>query len=153
VALGVPAMAAHLFVLYMAMLSMISPPVAFACLATCGFSGASFSATCKEALRFTAIIFWIPFIFVYDPGLLLIGSLWQIFQALVTAIVAALSASAALAQFRSRHLPRGLGLVLLAMVLVMPAVPDALRLVLAVLAAAWFARGWLSSQPDSRRAP
>ena len=153
VALGVPAMAAHLFVLYMAMLSMISPPVAFACLATCGFTGASFSATCRAALRFTAVIFWIPFIFVYDPGLLLIGSPWQVFVALATSFVAAMTACAALAEIRSRRPPQSLVYILLAIVLVVPAMPDALRLGLAAMATLWFARGLLPSQPDSRRLP
>ena len=42
VALGVPVIAAHLFVFYCAMLSMITPPVAIACLAASGVAEASF---------------------------------------------------------------------------------------------------------------
>lgn len=153
VAQGVPVLAAHLFVLYMAMLSMITPPVAFACLATCGLTGASFSATCRAALRFSVVIFWIPFIFVYDPGLLLIGSPWRIIVALATSFVAAMTACAALAEIRSRRPLQSLGFILLAAVLVVPAVPDIMRLALAAMAALWFARGLLPSQPDSRRLP
>lgn len=137
VALGVPVMAAHLFVLYMAMLSMISPPVAFACLATCGLTGASFSATCREALRFSVLIFWIPFIFIYNPGLLLIGSAWDIFLALVTALAAALAASAVLAKMRERRVET-VSYAGLAILVVSPMLPDWLRLAAAMLVALWF---------------
>lgn len=154
VALGVPVMAAHLFVLYMAMLSMISPPVAFACLATCGLTGASFSATCREALRFSVLIFWIPFIFIYNPGLLLIGSAWQIFVSLATASAAALAASAALARtregFAEAFIYAGL-----AILLVWPMLPDWLRLLAAALVALWFSpigRGFRDRRP-SQTAP
>jgi len=143
VALGVPLIAAHLFVLYMAMLSMISPPVAFACLAASGLSGASFQATCREAFRFSVVIFWIPFIFVYNPGLLLIGTPWQIGVALLTSVVAALSASAALS---AKSVER-LAYALLAVVLVLPVVPDLARIAIAALAGLWFLRNWVRT-PD-----
>lgn len=142
VALGVPLMAAHLFVLYMAMLSMISPPVAFACLATCGLTGAGFSATCREAMRFSIVIFWIPFIFIYNPGLLLIGSPWQIVVALATSSAAAVVACAALAKLRLRPapLPEVLSYALVSVILVLPLVPDVARLGLAALAILWCLR-------------
>ena len=140
VALGVPLMAAHLFVLYMAMLSMVSPPVAFACLATCGLTGASFSATCREALRFSIVIFWIPFIFIYNPGLLLIGSPWEIFMALATSSAAALTACAAMAKLRRKPAPEILIYTIVSVVLVLPPVPDFIRLGLALLVGLWFLR-------------
>jgi TRAP transporter 4TM/12TM fusion protein len=143
VSLGVPIMAAHLFVLYMAMLSMISPPVAFACLATCGLTGASFEATCREAFRFSIVIFWIPFVFVYNPGLLLIGSSREICVALVTAGAAALTASAALSKknWQGGSWGVSLGYAALSILLVLPVVPEFARISLAVLSALWFLRG------------
>jgi TRAP transporter 4TM/12TM fusion protein len=143
VSLGVPIMAAHLFVLYMAMLSMISPPVAFACLATCGLTGASFEATCREAFRFSVVIFWIPFVFIYNPGLLLIGSPREICIALVTAAAAALTAGAALSKknWQAGSWGMSLGYAVLSILLVLPVVPEFARLGLAVLIALWFLRG------------
>lgn len=100
VALGVPAIAAHLFVLYYGMVSMITPPVAFAALAASGISGASFSATAWAAMRFGWMIYVVPFLFVYAPQLVLVGplqevasSLFGLFSALVAvgALVAGLS--------------------------------------------------------------
>ncbi len=78
VALGVPVIAAHLFVLYYGMVSMITPPVAFAALAASGISGASFSATAWAAMRFGWIIYVVPFLFVYAPGLVLVGPAQQV---------------------------------------------------------------------------
>lgn len=71
--LGVPLIAAHLFVLYYGMVSMITPPVAFAALAASGISGASFSGTAWASMRFGWVIYVVPFAFVYAPGLLLVG--------------------------------------------------------------------------------
>ncbi len=74
VKLGVPVMSAHLFVLYWAMLSMITPPVAFAALAASSISGASFSATAWASMRFGWIAFAVPFAFVAQPALVLVGT-------------------------------------------------------------------------------
>jgi TRAP transporter 4TM/12TM fusion protein len=158
--LGVPLVAAHLFVLYMAMLSMISPPVAFACLATCGLTGASFEATCREAFRFSLVIFWIPFVFIYNPGLLLLGTPWDILTALVTAFAAALTACAALSKMRlaTASRPAILAYGLLSIALVLPVIPSLARLGVAVLIVLWSLRGLTGlrgrgPQSVSERAP
>jgi TRAP transporter 4TM/12TM fusion protein len=78
VKLGVPVMSAHLFVLYWAMLSMITPPVAFAALAASSISGATFSATGWASMRFGWIAFVVPFAFVAQPALVLVGTPMQL---------------------------------------------------------------------------
>jgi TRAP transporter 4TM/12TM fusion protein len=97
VALGVPLMAAHLFVLYFGVVSMITPPVAFAALAASGISGESFTKTAFAAMRFGWIIYVLPFLFVYAPGLLLVGDLWTVAASLMGAFVAILAVDALLA--------------------------------------------------------
>jgi len=82
VKLGVPVMAAHLFVLYWAILSMITPPVAFAALAASSISGATFSATAWASMRFGWIAFVVPFAFVAQPALVLVGTPAQLGLAL-----------------------------------------------------------------------
>lgn len=74
VKLGVPVMSAHLFVLYWAMLSMITPPVAYAALAASSISGASFSSTAWASMRFGWIAFLVPFAFVAQPALVLVAT-------------------------------------------------------------------------------
>jgi len=73
VSMGVPVVGAHLFVFYSAMLSMITPPVALACLTASGLADASFMRTCTSAMRFGWSLFLLPFLFVLYPQLLLIG--------------------------------------------------------------------------------
>jgi TRAP transporter 4TM/12TM fusion protein len=71
--LGVPALAAHLFIFYFAVLSMVTPPVALAAYAAAGISGASLWTTGLFAFLIAVPGFLIPFAFVFDQGLLLQG--------------------------------------------------------------------------------
>jgi TRAP transporter 4TM/12TM fusion protein len=104
VALGVPVIAAHLFVFYMAMLSMISPPIAFACLVAASLSGATFLATCRAALRFSWLLIPLPFAFVYSPELLLEGRLWQSLASFAAACIGVLACANALSGRDGRRL-------------------------------------------------
>jgi TRAP transporter 4TM/12TM fusion protein len=85
VRLGVPVEAAHLFVFYFAILSAITPPVALAVYAANGISRANLWDSSVAALRLGATGFIIPFMFVYGPALLLIGSPQEILLAVLTA--------------------------------------------------------------------
>jgi TRAP transporter 4TM/12TM fusion protein len=82
--LGIPPMAAHLFVVYFATLSAITPPVAVAAYAAAGIAEADASKIGWTAVRLGAVSFIVPFIFVYDQGLLISaatigpGTLWII---------------------------------------------------------------------------
>ena len=68
--LGVEEMAAHLFVMYYCVLSMVTPPVALAGYAAAGISGAKAIRTSARAFRLGLVCFLIPFAFVFDPRLL-----------------------------------------------------------------------------------
>src|SRR5690606_40392531 len=88
VALLVPAMvklavqleAAHLFVLYFAILSAITPPVAIAVFAACGIARSPIWETSMVAVRLALTGYIIPFMFVFGPSLLMIGH-WKIGRA------------------------------------------------------------------------
>lgn len=71
--LGIEPIAAHLFVLYFGMMSMITPPVAIAAFAAATLSGAGPMRTAVAALRFGWPAFVLPFAFAYNPSLLLSG--------------------------------------------------------------------------------
>jgi len=71
--LGIPALAAHLFIFYFAVLSMVTPPVALAAYAAAGISGASLWTTGWYAFLIAVPGFMIPFAFVFDQGILLQG--------------------------------------------------------------------------------
>lgn len=94
--LGVPLLSAHLFVFYFAVLSAITPPVAICAFAAAGISGASPLATGVQAVRIGVVAFVLPFAWVYNPGLLLLGGsalgvIWAIVStvAMVVALTAA----------------------------------------------------------------
>ena len=69
--LGVPTLAAHLFMLYFAVLSVVTPPVALAAFAAAPIAGAGPMKTGWAALRLAAPGFAIPFAFVAHPDMLL----------------------------------------------------------------------------------
>jgi len=73
VRLGIEPIAAHLFVLYFGMMSMITPPVAIAAFAAASLSGAGPMRTALAALRFGWPAFVLPFAFAYNPALILSG--------------------------------------------------------------------------------
>ncbi|MFZ5692340.1 MAG: TRAP transporter permease [Pseudomonadota bacterium] len=83
--LGVIPPAAHLFALYFAVLSAITPPVALAVFAAAGIAKADLWASGWAAVKIGAAGFIVPFMFVFEPALLMIGSWPQIAGAFVTA--------------------------------------------------------------------
>lgn len=85
--LGVLPIAAHLFVFYFAILSAITPPVAMAVYAAAGISGSNLWKTGVAAMKAGATGFIVPYMFVFGPALLMIGSWEEILTALVSATV------------------------------------------------------------------
>jgi TRAP transporter 4TM/12TM fusion protein len=85
VKLGVKVEAAHLFVLYFAVLSAITPPVAMAVYAANGISRGTLMDTSWAAVKLGLTGYIIPFMFVFAPSLLLIGDWTTVSLAVVTA--------------------------------------------------------------------
>ncbi len=72
--LGVPILAAHLFIFYFGMMAMVTPPVALAAYATASIAGSSVMQTGLAAFRFALVGFTLPYMFIYRPALLLMTS-------------------------------------------------------------------------------
>ena len=72
--LGVPPLAAHLFIFYFGMMSMVTPPVALAGYASASIARSPIMQTSFAAFRFALVGFTLPFMFVYRPQLLLLGT-------------------------------------------------------------------------------
>ena len=68
--------AAHMFAFYFAILSAITPPVALAIFAAAGLAKANMWQAGWNAMRVAAPAYIVPFMFVYEPRLLLIVSDW-----------------------------------------------------------------------------
>jgi TRAP-type uncharacterized transport system fused permease subunit len=93
--LGIPALPAHLFIFYFAVLSMVTPPVALAAYAAAGISGANLWTTGLVAFAIAIPGFLIPFAFVFDPALLLHGDILHIARVVATATIGVVAFSAA----------------------------------------------------------
>ncbi|ALO47594.1 TRAP transporter permease [Pseudohongiella spirulinae] len=91
---GLDPLASHMFIMYWGMLSFITPPVALAAFAAASVAQVSPMRAGWEAMRLGAIIYFIPFFFVFNPALLLQGSFGEAALLISTALlgVALLSA-------------------------------------------------------------
>lgn len=94
--LGVPAMVAHLYVIYWGLASFITPPVCLAVYVACGISGTKIWETGCEAVRLGISVFVVPLAFVYNEALLAQGQLGTILGAVLTAFIGAVFVAAAL---------------------------------------------------------
>ncbi|MGD2121838.1 MAG: TRAP transporter fused permease subunit [Gemmatimonadota bacterium] len=93
--LDVPVLAAHLFIFYFGCISNVTPPVSLAAYAASGIAGSPPLRTAWTAMVLAFAGFLVPFMFVYGPPLLLVGSAVEIGLVVATGLagVTALAAS------------------------------------------------------------
>jgi TRAP transporter 4TM/12TM fusion protein len=85
---GLNPLAVHLFILYWAVLSEITPPVALSVVTASSIAGAPVMRAMMEAMRFGAVKYALPFFFIYNPALVLQDpSVVHIAEVLAAAIV------------------------------------------------------------------
>jgi TRAP transporter 4TM/12TM fusion protein len=107
VELGITPLAAHMFVMYLGMMSFLTPPVAIAAFFAASMAGAPPMATGWTSVRFAWTAYVVPFLFVFSPTLLLedrntlrvtidvataIGGVWLMSVAMVGYMLRPLSA-------------------------------------------------------------
>lgn len=86
VEVGVSGIAAHMFIFYLGMMSLITPPVAVAAFFAASIANAEPMRTGFTAMRFGWTAYVVPFLFVFSPSLLLDGSIWNLPLVVATAI-------------------------------------------------------------------
>jgi TRAP transporter 4TM/12TM fusion protein len=99
VKLGVPPMAAHMFVFFFGCLSMITPPVAMAAYAAAHIAQADPMRVGFKAIQLGWPAFVLPFLFAWSPTLLLIGPPLAVAAAVITATAGVWLGSAAVAGY------------------------------------------------------
>ena len=104
VEVGVNPIAAHLYVMYFGMMSMITPPVAIAAYAAAALAQADPVRTGFEAVRFGWSAYIVPFLFVVSPTLILIGDPGSVALAVTTAIMGVWIASIGVVGYFTRTL-------------------------------------------------
>lgn len=102
--LGISVMAAHLFIQYIGMLSLFTPPVAFAAFAAAAIGGTSGMRTGYTCMRLGIIAYIAPFVFVFSPALLMMDSAGKIVLAMITSSLGCFLVGAALTGFLFREL-------------------------------------------------
>jgi TRAP transporter 4TM/12TM fusion protein len=70
--LGVVPLAAHLFIFYFGMMSMVTPPVALAAYTAASIAGSGIMRTALAAFRIALVGFTLPYFFVFRPQLLML---------------------------------------------------------------------------------
>ena len=94
--LGAATPAAHMFAFYFAILSAITPPVALAVFAAAGLARADMWTTGWAAMRAGAPAYIVPFMFIYEPALLMIGDWTTSLHATVSATIGVIFLAAGL---------------------------------------------------------
>lgn len=104
VRLGTELEAAHLFALYFAIMSTITPPVAIGLFAANAISGAKLWEASLAAFKLGLTGYIIPFMFVYSPALIMRGTWDEILLAAMSAILGVSFLAAGLHGYLTRHL-------------------------------------------------
>lgn len=105
--LGLQPLEAHMFVVYFATLSAITPPVAVASYAAAGISESNAATVGWQACRIGLVSFIVPFIFVFEPMLMVtpdnfsLQSIWIV----TTATLGVIILCAGLEGFLKREIP------------------------------------------------
>jgi TRAP-type uncharacterized transport system fused permease subunit len=102
---GISPMQAHLFVMYFGMLSMVTPPVAFAAFAAANIAGADFWKTGWTAARVGWSAYIVPFLFALSPQLILRGNAVEVTISAVTALLGIFMGSMAVVGYMQAPIP------------------------------------------------
>jgi TRAP-type uncharacterized transport system fused permease subunit len=151
--LGVDLLAAHLFVFYYAVLADVTPPVAVTAFAGAQIAGANPMTTGWHASRLAIGGFLAPFLFVYQPALLMRGPWSEILVSFVSAAIGITALGAAVTghMFRPLGWPKRIGLIAISLAAISPhlAVSVATSVVLLAFGVwdAWASRPLAAARP------
>ncbi|RPJ14765.1 MAG: DUF3394 domain-containing protein, partial [Desulfobacteraceae bacterium] len=120
--LQVAPIAAHLFIFYFACLSALTPPVALASFAAAAIANAKAWDVGWQGMRFAIAGFLIPYMFVFGPAMVLIGSPTEIALAVATGMIGSMALAGAIQGYFLWHasaIERGV-LLIAALALIKP---------------------------------
>ena len=104
VKMGIPMLAAHMFVFYFGIVADITPPVALAAYAGSAIAGSNPLKTGINATRLAIAAFIIPYIFALNPAMLFIDTVWyDVVLIVITSIVGMFAISAGLEGYMIRN--------------------------------------------------
>jgi TRAP-type uncharacterized transport system fused permease subunit len=98
--LGIEVLAGHMFLLYFAVMSALTPPVAVAAYAAASIAEDNPMVIAMHAVKLALAAFVVPFVFVFGPELLWKGPLWKTAITFGTAAIALVLLAAAIERHR-----------------------------------------------------
>lgn len=104
--LGYPILESHMFLLYYAVLSALTPPIAVAALAAAAIADDDPFAIAVDAVKLAAVGFVLPFAFVWNPGLLLLTDPLHTVIAIIGGILGSLALVVAVEGMLSQQVSR-----------------------------------------------
>jgi TRAP transporter 4TM/12TM fusion protein len=99
VALGTDLLASHLLVFYFAILAEVTPPVCIPAYCAASIAHAEPLRTGFEAFKLAIVAFIVPYIFVYNPALLLKGTLAETVALVLVMLISIVFLSAAVTSY------------------------------------------------------
>ncbi len=84
----IPELSAHMFIFYFGLLSMLTPPVAVASMVAAQIAGSDMWRTGLIGLQLAAAAFLMPFLWAFNPALLLRGTMTEIVYVVITTVTA-----------------------------------------------------------------
>lgn len=103
--LGIQPLVANMFVFYYGIMAQITPPVCVASYTAAGIAGADAMKTGLRGMLFALVGFLCPFVFVYNPAILLQGTVIEIILGAAQLLVGTYFLALAVAGFFKRDLP------------------------------------------------
>jgi TRAP-type uncharacterized transport system fused permease subunit len=86
---GLPLLESHMFLLYYAILSALTPPIAVAALAAAAIAEEDPFIIAFDAVRLAAVGFFMPFVFLWNPAILGAGTGVEIAMACIGGVIGA----------------------------------------------------------------
>ena len=133
--LGVVPLAAHFFIFYFGMMSMVTPPVALAAYAAAAIAGSGIMATGLAAFRFALVGFALPYAFVLRPALLWLSEsgetpgVWTVFANFSLTFIGTVILSTAIAGYIFNRLSFWARCILFAAALILFFAPTGIQFV------------------------
>jgi len=100
---GIPLLPAHLFAFYFGCVSLFTPPVATATFVAAGIAGSEPMRTGVTAVKLGVAAFIVPFMFIFNQSLMMIGSPLEVASAFITAAVGCCAIAAAVEGYAIRE--------------------------------------------------
>ena len=133
---GIPPLAAHMFVFYFATISVITPPVCVAVFVGAGIAQTNWLPAAREAVRLGALTYVVPFLILIYPGMTGQGGVLEVVDALFTGLVLVVAIPFLLGRMPlTGHVLLDIAIYLVVILLAMvphPAAPPAAAIVLIV---------------------